>query len=132
MCILLVEDEWLIRSLVAEKLTECGFAVCEAEDGDHASALIAQDPAAYTLWVTDIHMPGSLDGLGIARVVRALRPDIPVVYTTGRPDALSHLQPRATRELLLPKPVALSDLVAAAHRLAWAQMLGTGGRRHSP
>ena len=40
MCILLVEDEWLIRTIVAEELIEGGFAVCEAEDGDQASALI--------------------------------------------------------------------------------------------
>lgn len=117
MCILLVEDEWLIRSMVAEELIESGFAVREAEDGDRASVLIAQDPAAYTLLVTDIHMPASLDGIGVARLMRALRPDLPIIYTTGRPDALNHLQPLGPREVLLSKPFALSDLVAAAHRL---------------
>lgn len=63
MCILLVEDEWLIRVVLAENLTEGGFAVREAEDGDQASALITQDPAAYTLLVTDVHMPGAWTAL---------------------------------------------------------------------
>ena len=107
MCILLVEDEWLIRIMVAEELTEGGFAVREAESGDQASALIAQDPAAFTLLVTDIHMPGSLAGLAVARLI----------YMTGRPDALNHLQPLGPRKVLLRKPFALADLVAAARRL---------------
>ena len=117
MCILLVEDEWLIRTIVAEELVDGGFAVREAGDGDQASALIAQDPSAFTLLVTDVHMPGSLDGIGVARMVRAHRPDLPVIYTTGRPDVLNHLQPFGPREVLLRKPFALSDLLAAARRL---------------
>lgn len=117
MCILLVEDEWLIRTMVAEELIEGGFAVQETEDSDQASVLIAQHPAAYTLLVTDIHMPGRLDGIGIARLARTLRPDLPVIYTTGRPDVLNHLQPLGPREVLLRKPFALSDLLATARRL---------------
>ena len=117
MCILLVEDEWLIRITVAEELIEVGFVVCEAEDGDQASVLIARDPTVCTLLVTDIHMPGSLDGLGVARLMHAQRPDVPVIYTTGRPDVLNHLQPLGPMEVLLQKPFALSDLLAAARQL---------------
>jgi len=117
MCILLVEDEWLIRSMVAEVLREGGFAVREAGDSDQASALIAEDPAAYALLVTDIHMPGSLDGIGIARLLRACRPDLPVIYTTGRPDVLNALQPLGAKEVLFCKPFALSDLLNTVRRL---------------
>ncbi len=117
MCILLVEDEWLIRTIVAEELMDGGFVVREAEDGDQASVLIAQDPDAYTLLVTDLHMPGTLDGIGVARLARALRPDLPVIYTTGRPDALNHLQPLGPREVLLQKPFSLADLVDTTRRL---------------
>ena len=117
MCILLVEDEWLIRTMVAEQLTDGGFTVREAEDGDQASALIVQDPDAFTLLVTDIHMPGSLDGIGLARLVRAFRPNFPVIYMTGRPDVLTHLQPFGPREVLLRKPLALSSLLATAQQL---------------
>lgn len=72
MCILLVEDEWLIRAPVAEELAEVGFEVCEAGSGDQVSALIAETPTPYSLLVTDIHMPGRLDGIGVARLLRAL------------------------------------------------------------
>ena len=117
MCILLVEDEWLIRSMVAEELTEGGFAVCEAEDGGQASALIAQDPTVFSLLVTDIHMPGSLDGIGVARLMRARRPDIPVIYTTARPNVLNSLRPFGDKDVLLAKPYELSDLLTAVRRL---------------
>ena len=117
MCILLVEDEWLIRTILAEELVNEGFAVQEAEDGDRASLLIVQDPGLFTLLVTDIHMPGRLDGTGVARLLRAHRPNLPVIYTTGRPDVLNALQPFGVKEILLPKPFALSELLSAAQRL---------------
>ena len=117
MCILLVEDDWLIRTMVAEELVEGGFMVREAEDGDQASVLIAQEPTVYTLLVTDIHMPGKLDGLAVARLMQAQRPDLPVVYTTARPDVLNHLHPLGPKAALLQKPFALSDLLAMAKRL---------------
>ena len=117
MCILLVEDEWLIRTMFAEELVESGFAVREARDGDQASTLSMEDAAQYTLLVTDVHMPGSLDGIGIARLLRERRPDIPVIYTTGRPDVLDALQPFSAKEVLLCKPFALSTLLTAVRRL---------------
>ena len=91
--------------------------MCEAEDGDQASALIVEDPTPYTLLVTDVHMPGVLDGVGVARLLRARRPDIPVIYATGRPDALNALQPLGPREILLRKPFAPSALLTAVRRL---------------
>ena len=121
MCILLVEDEWLIRTMFAEELMQSGFAVREAENGDQAFALIMADPAPYTLLVTDIHMPGSLDGIGVARLLRARRPDLPVIYATGRPDMLNTLQPLDAKQILLSKPFALSTLLTAVR-----QLLGPG------
>lgn len=107
----------MIRTIVAEELVDGGFTVREAGDGDQASVLIAQDPTIFSLLVTDIHMPGSLDGIGVARLLRALRPDLPVIYTTGRPDVLNHLQPLGPKDVLLQKPFAPSDLLATARRL---------------
>ena len=117
MCILLVEDEWLIRAILAEELVNSGFTVCEAGDGDQASVLIAKDATVFSLLVTDIHMPGSLDGIGVARLLRVRRPDIPVIYTTGRPDVLNSLGPLGDKEALLPKPYELSSLLALVRRL---------------
>ncbi len=117
MCILLVEDEWLIRTVFAEELMESGFTVHEAESSDQASALIMEDPTPYTLLVTDIHMPGRLDGIEVARLLRTRRPSIPVIYATGRPDALNALQPLGPSEVLLCKPFATSALLTAVRLL---------------
>ena len=117
MCVLLVEDEWLIRAMFAEELMESGFAVQEAENGDQASVLIMEDPTRYTLLVTDIHLPGGLDGIGVAHLLRARRPNIPVIYATGRPDVLDALQPLGPKEALLCKPFAMSALLYTVRRL---------------
>ena len=62
-------------------------------------------------------MPGSLDGIGVACLMRAQHPDLPIIYMTGRPDVLNHLLPLGPREVLLQKPFELSNLLAAARRL---------------
>ena len=124
MCILLVEDEPLIRRILAEELAEAGFEVREAETGEQAAALIAAAPTSFTVLVTDIHMPGSLDGIELARLLRAQRPDIPIIYTTGRPDTLDSTGHLGARNVLIAKPFAPSYLLAVVHRL-----LGAGGDR---
>ena len=116
-CILVVEDEPVIRFLVAEGLAEAGFDVCEAEDGDRASVLIEDCPTPFTLLVTDIHMPGTLNGLAVASLMRVRHPSIPVIYTTGRPDALGAVGRLRDNEALLAKPFAPSDLLSLARRL---------------
>ena len=117
MCILLVEDEFLIRLILAEELTEAGFAVHAAEDGEHAMGLIEAWPDAFSLLVTDIHMPGSLDGIEVARRLRERCPDVPVIYMTGRPDVLDGAGRPGGRDMLMPKPFAPSELLAVVRRL---------------
>ena len=82
-----------------------------------AFALIVQDPAVFTLLVTNIHMPGSLNGIEVASLLRARRPDLPIIYTTGRPDVLRGLHLLGSKEILLQKPFELHELLAAARRL---------------
>ena len=128
MCILLVEDEVLIRLIVAEELTESGFEVREAEDGDHAAALIEAQADAFELLVTDIHMPGRLDGIEVARLLRERRPDVPVIYVTGRPGVLNGLGHLGNRAVLLAKPFAPSELLAVVQRLLGGGAGGASGR----
>ena len=117
MRILLVEDEPLIRMIVTEELVEAGFTVCEAESGDCAVALIESPSAAFCLLVTDIHMPGRLNGIAVAHSMRASHPNVPIIYTTGRPDVLHALGRPGEREILLAKPYTPAALLAVARRL---------------
>jgi two-component system, response regulator PdtaR len=80
--VLLVEDEPLVRMFGADVLEEAGFEVLEAGDGDAALALLEARPDVNVLF-TDVKMPGSLDGLDLARLVHARRPDIKLLIASG-------------------------------------------------
>jgi DNA-binding response OmpR family regulator len=127
LCVLIVEDEALIRLIVSEEFVEAGFEVREAVSGDEAVALIQNPPIAFTLLVTDIHMPGKHDGIAVARLMRRHYPLVPVIYISGRPDILNSIGPLGQTEALLAKPFLPSRLLREAHRLL-AQ--GTGHREH--
>ncbi len=86
--LLLVEDDPLVRSTLAEALTGAGFEVLEAETAEAALDMVAQRDDLSVLF-TDINLPGA-DGFALARAARRLRPKLPVVYASGRfrePDA---------------------------------------------
>jgi CheY-like chemotaxis protein len=117
MCILLVEDEGLIREILLEELNSQGFEVCEAETGDQAVALIAKPPAVFSLLITDIHMPGRTNGIEVARVMRFHHPLLPIIYTTGRPDILDARSPLGPNEAVVLKPYTPTELMGVVRRL---------------
>ncbi|MBV9783295.1 MAG: response regulator [Acidisphaera sp.] len=113
--ILIVEDEFLIRLTLAEALTDEGFEVSEAASGDEALALLEEEDGIELL-LTDIQLPGTLDGIGLARAARKRAPDLPVIYVTGRPDALEAAG-GSGRDVFISKPYLPSEVCAAARRL---------------
>jgi DNA-binding response OmpR family regulator len=115
-CILLVEDELLIRLMLAEELEAEGFEVQVAENGDRAEELIEDRATVFTLLITDVHMPGLLDGLDVARLMRERNPTVPVIYTTGRPDVVGRARLSADG-MLVEKPFTPSELLAVVHQL---------------
>jgi two-component system, response regulator PdtaR len=80
--ILVVEDEVLVRLMVAEQLRDADFHVVEAANADEALAVL-QFTTDVALIVTDIRMPGSMDGLELAKTVRTAFPQIRIVLTSG-------------------------------------------------
>lgn len=115
--ILLVEDEVLIRLTSGEVLRDAGYNVVEAADGEEALALL-ESGLGPALIVSDIRMPGTIDGLKLLELVGKLHPAVPMLL------ASSHLpldgNPRSD-VAFLPKPYTPLTLVEAVHRL-------TGGR----
>ena len=122
-CILLVEDEAEIRLMLAEVLTDAGHAVVEADSGD-AAALLLQNREDFDALVTDITMPGRLDGIGLAKRFRELHSSRPILYVTGRPDALRNTPLRLNREAALLKPYGLLMLVATVQVMLAATLSG--------
>lgn len=80
--VLLVEDEFLIRLAAAEMLRDEGFEVVEAEDGAQAVKLI-DGPDGFDLLLTDVQMPGPVDGIHVVLHARQHHPGIAVVVVSG-------------------------------------------------
>lgn len=110
--ILFVEDEELIRMILTEIMIEAGLSVTEAVDGEEAMRLLEQR-RTFDLLLTDVHMPGRFNGVDIARQVRALWPEVPVVFVTGRPDTLRAFGTPGPRDRSVLKPYKPSDVLTA-------------------
>ena len=121
MFILVVEDDVLIRMILVEELTEAGFDVAEAADGDEAVGILDKADPFPAIVVTDVHMPGSRSGIEVAAFVRDRRPDVPVIFTTGRPDALLGLGVLDGRQSLIRKPYVPGEIVSRIRELTLAR-----------
>jgi two-component system, response regulator PdtaR len=109
--VLVVEDEILIRSAVAEFLRGAGYRVIEAADAGEAVAVFASG-TQIDLVFSDINMPGTMDGIGLVRWIADHHPGIQVILTS----AISHTRRAGlSGASFLPKPYRLAE---AARRIA--------------
>src|SRR5213082_1720816 len=83
MCILVAEDDTLTRLMLVEELEHEGFEVREAVNGDQAADLVKEAGIEFDLLLTDIQMPGQLDGMQVAQLMHEYHPAAPVIYMTG-------------------------------------------------
>lgn len=110
--VLVVEDEMLVRDMIAQELEDEGFAVTQASTGDQAFMLLQQKP--FALLLTDIRLPGKLDGWTLAEQAKKLYPSLQVLYVTGYSPGEARLAPESR---LILKPYKLSEVVAAAKEM---------------
>jgi PAS domain S-box-containing protein len=111
--ILVVEDRGLVRNLARSVLAAAGFDVVTATGGDEALELV-QAGTAPDLLLTDVVMPG-MSGAELARRLRSLQPELPVLYMSGyTDDVLRPGELTAPRTSFLAKPFHNAELVAAA------------------
>ena len=114
--VLLVEDEILISDTLCDALKEDGFVVHHADSADEAWRFLQSGHQVDVLF-TDINLPGEIDGAELANRARELRPDLPVVYASGRHTS-SDLGGLVPRSVFVSKPYHLSDICTLLHRLA--------------
>ncbi len=108
--VLLVEDEAVVRALAAEQLRELGYAVLEAEDGP-AALRVLRSRARVDVLVTDVGLPGGLNGRQVADAARERRPALPVLFITGFAGSVLEEQ-LAPRMQVIGKPFALDTFAA--------------------
>ena len=113
--ILLVEDDVLVRFTTADILREAGFDVLEAVDSSEALALLTTGHP-LDLVVTDIRMPGTMDGLELTSLIKANRPNLPVALLSSHLGQCEH-----EADVFLSKPYSPDELVAVAQRLVGAE-----------
>lgn len=109
--VLVVEDEALIRLSVALHLQDNNFHVREASSAAEAVAVLVEPDCFIDLVLSDVRMPGAMDGLGLSRWVFENRPNIPVILVTGDMDRMAALQNRFGAEIL-SKPYNFDNAVA--------------------
>ena len=80
--VLIVEDEFLVRMDTRDAVETAGFDVLEAGDADEAIAILTARNDVSLIF-TDVHMPGSMDGLKLAHFVRDRWPPVKIVATSG-------------------------------------------------
>lgn len=107
--ILFVEDEPLIRMIATDSLEASGLVVIEAANAAEALVILAGHPE-IVLIVTDINMPGEIDGIGLACRAAKEYPAIRLVLSSGRRHHGTHELP--VRGKFLPKPYLPTELVA--------------------
>jgi DNA-binding NtrC family response regulator len=107
--VLVVEDEILIRAAVAEYLRISGYTVLEAADAAEAIAVfVSGEPIDVVM--CDVEMPGTMDGLGLARWIKRHHSALPVLLTSGRGVARSAGKKPAYS--FIAKPYRLEELAA--------------------
>ncbi|HEV8654737.1 MAG TPA: response regulator [Candidatus Limnocylindria bacterium] len=112
--VLVVDDDDATRSAERAVLSEDGFRVIEARDGEEAMRLIRTDPPAMI--VLDIQMPG-VDGPSFARQLRTALRHVPLVILTGADDP-KHEADRCNAEAYLRKPFDAPELLKVVRRFA--------------
>lgn len=121
--LLVVEDEPAILSMLRTTLSRAGYDVETAASGDAALEEFGARVAEIDLLLTDIVMPGKLQGRGLAEALTARHPGLRVLFMTGYPrDARSDGDSLPPGQAFLMKPVARSDLLAMIERMLAVQM----------
>jgi DNA-binding NtrC family response regulator len=111
---LIVEDDADLRELGAALLEETDLRVIECEDAEQAMGILAREGENVALVFADVRLPGLLDGVDLAKRIKALWPHISVIVTSGYgPD-----RPLPQNVTYMPKPWLALDVLMQAERAA--------------
>ena len=115
--VLIVDDEPSVRMLVTEVLEDLGYTAIEAADGP-AGLSVLQSDVRIDLLVTDVGLPGGMNGRQVADAGRAVRPNLKILFITGYAENAAigngHLEPGMQ---VLTKPFAMEALAARIREL---------------
>jgi two-component system capsular synthesis sensor histidine kinase RcsC len=108
--VLVIDDEAVLRGLLHDMLTACGYEADVAEDGEAGLARYQAQP--YNAVITDLLMPG-MNGFEVVAALRAIDPAVRIIMLTGSAREQTAQRARESQVTLLNKPIALVALKAA-------------------
>src|SRR5271168_5400683 len=106
--VLVVEDEMLLRMSAVDMVEDAGYTSVEAANADEAFAIL-ESRSDIALLFTDIQMPGSMDGLDLARTVHDRWPAIKIILVSGRAELSERERPANSR--FYQKPFAMRQML---------------------
>jgi two-component system, response regulator PdtaR len=112
--VLVVEDEALVRLDIVDQLEGEGLRVFEAQNADHAIAILEANPEIQLLF-TDIDMPGSMDGLKLAAAVRDRWPPVKIIVTSGH--RMVEITDLPDGSVFFSKPYRHTDVMQSMQKL---------------
>jgi DNA-binding NtrC family response regulator len=112
--VLVVEDEPILRLHAIDIVEEAGFTAIEAKNADEAIAIL-ESRSDITLLFTDIHMPGSMDGVKLAHAVRNRWPPVKIVVVSGHTQVDQVELPTGSR--FFSKPFQAQKMIAELRTL---------------
>ncbi len=112
--VLVVEDDSLLRMDAVQMLEEAGFAVLEADNADHAIAML-EIRSDINVVFTDIQMPGSMDGFKLAQAIRGRWPPVKIIATSGYFLEMNIDLPEGG--YFIPKPYDAQRVAAIIHEM---------------
>ncbi len=113
--VLVVEDDPILRMHSIDIIEDAGFTVIEAHNADEA-IVILEERSDIAIVFTDVEMPGTMDGLKLARAVRDRWPPVHLILASGRTSPLAHEMPSGSR--FFAKPYNDAALINALHDMA--------------
>ena len=116
--VLVVEDEPLVCISAVDAISEAGFEVIEVRNADQAIAVLERRGPNIHLIFTDIHMPGSMDGLRLVHFVRYRWPPVKIIATSGHAPITENDLPKGGR--FLRKPYTDSEVTTTIRELICA------------
>lgn len=112
--VLIVEDELLVRMDTRETVETAGFEAVEAGNADEAIAILSARSDIHLIF-TDVHMPGSMDGLKLAHFVKNRWPPVKIIATSGHARVTEGDLPEGA--CFLQKPYTATEITAALREL---------------
>lgn len=108
----MVEDEFIIRMMLSENLQASGYKVTEARDADEALSVLAL--SIPDLVISDVRMPGSIDGIGLLLAIKHIYLKLPVIITSAHFKSIEAIKAGANG--FVTKPYEFASMLMAVRK----------------